>query len=159
MGRTPFFRKSIELEHHFSNIERTQTCSLIGDRNWTHFFGFKTIEHGTSNLIGPSLDLLSYFLNRSEQCIFDIERIRSCSSFDNRTRTSYFWLRTIEFQIRPTTKKFSVVYLILSNHNLFPFVFNLFFFFFENVMLSVDAYSVSHFTSNWQETKFGFYLE
>ena len=25
MGRTPFYRTSIELEHHFSNIERTRT--------------------------------------------------------------------------------------------------------------------------------------
>ena len=25
MGRTPFYRTSIELEHHFLNIERTQT--------------------------------------------------------------------------------------------------------------------------------------
>ena len=32
MGRTAFFRTSIKLEHHFSNIERTRMCSSIGDR-------------------------------------------------------------------------------------------------------------------------------
>ena len=31
MGRTPFYRTSIELEHHFSNIERIRTCSSIDD--------------------------------------------------------------------------------------------------------------------------------
>ena len=41
MGRTPFYRTSIELEHHFSNIERTRTCSSIGDRTRTPFFGFE----------------------------------------------------------------------------------------------------------------------
>ena len=35
MGRTPFHRTSIELEHHFSNIERTRTCSFVGDRAQT----------------------------------------------------------------------------------------------------------------------------
>ena len=29
---------SNELEHHFSNIERTRTCSLIGNRTRTPYF-------------------------------------------------------------------------------------------------------------------------
>ena len=37
MGRTPFCRTSNELEHHFSNIKRTQTCSSIDDRTRTPF--------------------------------------------------------------------------------------------------------------------------
>ena len=38
MGRTPFYRTSIELEHHFSNIERTRTCSFFDDRTRTPYF-------------------------------------------------------------------------------------------------------------------------
>ena len=48
MGRTPFYRTSNKLEHHFSNIERTQTCSYIGDRTKTpYYFWLRTIEDGT----------------------------------------------------------------------------------------------------------------
>ena len=47
MGRTPFYRTSIELEHHFSNIERTHTCSSIGDRTRTPYFWLRTNEHPT----------------------------------------------------------------------------------------------------------------
>ena len=32
MGRTPFYRTSNGLEHHFSNIERTRTCSSENSR-------------------------------------------------------------------------------------------------------------------------------
>ena len=63
MGRTPFYRTSIELEHHFLNIERTQTCSSIGDRTRTPYFWLRTNEHRTSNLIGLSLNLLNYSSN------------------------------------------------------------------------------------------------
>ena len=45
MCRTPFYRTSIELEHHFSNIERTQTCSSIGNRTWTPYFWLQNIEY------------------------------------------------------------------------------------------------------------------
>ena len=38
MGRSPFYRTSNELEHHFSNIERTRTCSSIGDRTQIPYF-------------------------------------------------------------------------------------------------------------------------
>ena len=31
MGRTPFYRTSDELEHHFSNIKQTGMCSIIGE--------------------------------------------------------------------------------------------------------------------------------
>ena len=58
MGRTPFYRTSIELEHHFSNIERTRTCSSIGDRTRKPYFWLRTNEHWTSNLIGLSSKLL-----------------------------------------------------------------------------------------------------
>ena len=70
MGRTPFYRTSIELEHHFSNIERTQTCSFVDDRTRTPYFWLRTIEHRTSNLMGPSLDLLNCLTNRLEHQFF-----------------------------------------------------------------------------------------
>ena len=63
MSRTPFYQTLNELEHHFSNIERTQTCSSIGDRTQTSLFWLRMIENRTSNLIGLSLDLLNYLLN------------------------------------------------------------------------------------------------
>ena len=53
MGRTPFYRTSIELEHHFSNIERTRTCSFVDDRTRTPYFWLRTIEHRTSNIVRP----------------------------------------------------------------------------------------------------------
>ena len=46
-------------EHHFLNIERTQTRSSIGDRTRTFYFWLRMNEHPTSNLIGLSLDLLN----------------------------------------------------------------------------------------------------
>ena len=42
MGLTPFYRTSIELEHHFSNIERTRTCSFVDDRTRTPYFWLRT---------------------------------------------------------------------------------------------------------------------
>ena len=44
MGQTPFYRTSNELKHHFSNIERTRTCSSIGDRTLTPYFWLRIIE-------------------------------------------------------------------------------------------------------------------
>ena len=44
MGRTPFYRTSIELEHHFSNIERTRTCSFFDDQTRTPYFWLRMIE-------------------------------------------------------------------------------------------------------------------
>ena len=42
MGRTPFYRRSNELEHHFPNIERTLTCSSIVDQTQKKTtFGFE----------------------------------------------------------------------------------------------------------------------
>ena len=60
MGRTPFYRTSIELEHHFLNIERTWLCSSIGNRTRTRYFGLRMNKHRTSTLIGLSLDLQNY---------------------------------------------------------------------------------------------------
>ena len=71
MGRTPFYRTSIELENHFSNIERTRTCSSIGDRTRTPFFWLRTNEHRTSNLIRLSLNLLNYSSNWLEHHFFE----------------------------------------------------------------------------------------
>ena len=56
MGRTPFYWTSIELEHHFSKIEWTRTCSFVNDRTRTPYFWLRTIEHQTSNLIGLSIN-------------------------------------------------------------------------------------------------------
>ena len=41
-----------ELEHHFSNIERTRTCSSIDDRTQTPEFWLRTNGHRLSNLKG-----------------------------------------------------------------------------------------------------------
>ena len=71
MGRTPFYRTSKELEHHFSNIERRRMCSSIGHRTGTPIFWLWTIEHRTLNLIRISLDLLNYSLNRLEHQFFE----------------------------------------------------------------------------------------
>ena len=71
MGWTPFYRTSIELEHHFSNIERTRTSSFVGDRTRTPYFWLLAIEHRTSNLIGPSLDLVKCLSNRIEHQFFE----------------------------------------------------------------------------------------
>ena len=48
MGQTPFYRTSNELEHHFSNIERTRTCSFIVDRTRIPEFWLQ-IRGGTSH--------------------------------------------------------------------------------------------------------------
>ena len=51
MGQTPFYRTSNEPEHHFLNIEQTQTCSSIGDWTRTPYFWLWTIKHRTSNTV------------------------------------------------------------------------------------------------------------
>ena len=71
MGRTPFYRISIELEHHFSNIQRIPTCSFVGDRTRTPYFCLRTIEHRTSNLIELLLHLLNYPSNWLEHHFFE----------------------------------------------------------------------------------------
>ena len=53
MGQTPSYRTSIKLEHHFSIIERTQTCAFVHDRTRTPYFWLRTIEHRTSNIVRP----------------------------------------------------------------------------------------------------------
>ena len=56
--------------------------------------------------MGPSLDLLNFLTNRLEHQFFE----HRTNFFGNRTRTSYFWLRTIEHRtsniIRPITTDF-----------------------------------------------------
>ena len=51
MGRTPFYRTLNELEHHFSNIKQTRTCSSYGYRTRTPYFWLWTIKHRTSNIV------------------------------------------------------------------------------------------------------------
>ena len=87
MGRPPFHRTSNKLEHHFSNIEQTRTCSSIGDWTGTPYFLLWTNENWTLNLIGFSLNIFTK-LNFFEH--------RTCSSIDNRTPTPYIWLWMIE---------------------------------------------------------------
>ena len=55
----PTFHNVTFIEHQFSNIERTRICSSTGHRTRTPYFWLWTIEHPTSNLMGPSLDLLN----------------------------------------------------------------------------------------------------
>ena len=52
MGRTLFYRPLNELEHHFSNIQRTQTCSSIDDRTRTPKFWLQMNGHRILNLKG-----------------------------------------------------------------------------------------------------------
>ena len=89
-------RTSNKLRHNFSNIEQTWTYSSIGDETGTPNFWLWTIEHQTSNLIDPSLDLLNCLSNRLKHLFLNIEWTWTCSSFENQTRTPYFWLWTIE---------------------------------------------------------------
>ena len=51
--------------------------------------------HWTKNLLGPSLDLITYRTD-SKIIFWNIEGTWTCSSFGNRTWTPYFWLQTIE---------------------------------------------------------------
>ena len=71
MGRIPFYRTSNELEHYFSNIERTRTCSFVDDRTRTPYFWLRTIEHRTSNLLESSLHLLIYSSNWLKHHFFE----------------------------------------------------------------------------------------
>ena len=66
MGRTPFLGTLNEPDHHFSNIEQTRKYSFMDDRTRTPNFWLRQNGHQTSNLIGPSLDLLNYLSNRVE---------------------------------------------------------------------------------------------
>ena len=86
---------SNQLELHFSNIERTLTCSFIDDRTRTPVFWLGTNGHRTSNIETKrlSLDLLNIFIEQTRTSFFsNNERTRTFSSFGNRIRTSYFWL-------------------------------------------------------------------
>ena len=76
MGRTPFYRTSIELEHHFLNIKQTGTCSSIGHQTRTPYFWLKTNEHRTLN------ELEHHFLN--------IKQTRTCSPIGDQTWTPIF---------------------------------------------------------------------
>ena len=108
MGQTPFYRTLNELEHHFSNIKRTRTCSSIGDRTRTPNFWVRTNEHRTLNLIGLSLDLPNYSSNRLEHHFFQtsnqLERVHLLVVI---LKHPNFWLPTIEYRtsnhIRPIT--------------------------------------------------------
>ena len=61
MGRTPFYRTSIELEHHFSNIERTLTCSSIGDQTQTLYRPGHPNVKFQNNLMIKNTQFLSNF--------------------------------------------------------------------------------------------------
>ena len=83
MGRTPFYTTLNELEHHISNIERTQTYL---------FFGSEQTD------IQPKR-LTKLFIEQTRTSFFlNMVQTQTCSSFSNRTRTPYFWLRTIELR-------------------------------------------------------------
>ena len=58
------YRTRNEFEYHFSNIEQAPTYSFVVNQTRTPYF-FASKER-TSNLIGPSLDLLNYSSNRLE---------------------------------------------------------------------------------------------
>ena len=60
-----------KLKRHFSNIERTQMCSFLGDQTRTPYFLLWTKEHWLSNLIKLSLDSLKYSSNSLEHHFFE----------------------------------------------------------------------------------------
>ena len=147
MGRTPFYRTSNELEHHFLNIKRTQLCSSIGDWTRTPYFCFRMLEHETSNLIGLSIDLL-YSWTHSNIIFSNVERTWTCSSIGNRFRTPYFWLQTIEHQtsniVQPITTYSTSLINIKSFQNMHvETVFSVIDLFFtqkiKNVMFSIKT--------------------
>ena len=83
MGRTPFYRTSIELEHFFSNIEWTRTCSFVGDRTRTSNFepnrAFTTltkshIELTRTSFFRTSIELEHVHLMVIEHPIFGFKR-------------------------------------------------------------------------------------
>ena len=49
MGPTHFIIHRTDSNILFSNIERTHTCSFIGNRTQTPYFWLRTIEQRTSN--------------------------------------------------------------------------------------------------------------
>ena len=105
-------------------LHKLQTCNLIDGWVKHHFIKHQSnlniifwtsnkieherllvieLKHSTfwfwmnGHQIGPSLDLLNYLSNRIKHWFLNIKRIRTCLSFGNRTRTSYFWLWTWNF--------------------------------------------------------------
>ena len=99
MCQTPFYRTSNELKHHFSNIERTRTCSSIGDQTRTPYFFIlndRTSNFEPNRTFTRFTNLQNCSLNRLEHHFLDIEQTQTCSSFTNRTQAPYFWLRTIK---------------------------------------------------------------
>ena len=59
----------IELEHHFSNIKQTRTCSSIGDLNWNTLF--LPSKKRTLNLIGPLSELMNLSSNSRKHHFFE----------------------------------------------------------------------------------------
>ena len=77
MGRTPYFRTSIELEHHFSNLEQTRTCSFAGDQTPIPYL----LVMGRTPFYRTSIELEHHFSN--------IERTRTCSLIISRTSNEH----------------------------------------------------------------------
>ena len=69
MGWTPYYRASNELQHHFSNIEQTWTCSSSGNWIRTPNFWLQTIEHQTSNIVQPITNFPQPKASYSSTCI------------------------------------------------------------------------------------------
>ena len=85
MGQTPFYQTSNELKCVHLWVNETETPI-----SW-----LQTNIHCTSDLVGPNyLDLLNHLSKRLKRLFSNIAGIRACSSFDNKTRSPYFWLRT-----------------------------------------------------------------
>ena len=96
-----------------SNIERTRTSYFEHQMNFNVFIYwwsnlntlFLALDYRTSNF-EPNRAFTAY-RTESNISFSNIERTQTCSSFGNRTRTPYFWLRTIEHRtsniVRPIT--------------------------------------------------------
>ena len=92
-----------------SNIKWTQNIIFLTSNDHEHFHllvlklkhHISGLKEQTSNLMGPLLDLLNYTSNRLGHHFSNIEWTRTCSCFDNRTRTPYIWVRTSNI-VRPS---------------------------------------------------------
>ena len=74
MCQTPFYRTSNELKHHFSNIERTRTCSSIGDQTRTPYFFIlndRTSNFEPNRTFTRFTNLQNCSLNRLEHHFFE----------------------------------------------------------------------------------------
>ena len=113
MGRTPFYRTLFELKHHFSHIERTRTCSSIGDQTQTPYFLLWTNENLTLNLIGFSQYLLQFYRGDSNIIFWTSNKLEHFHLLVIELQHPNFGFEWINFEHR-STHHYQVVQTIAS---------------------------------------------